>query len=1215
MSSATGKKKKSVLSMTETFKKCIESYRIINTNNNATTNVNNKNIQVVMPVSSLVGEKSVTTLSHTVMGTSFQLSGKFAVPPEDYPAFLEKYAAAVYERDEINKSTTPLFSVLEAHARDYAPLVIDFDLKAPMSQFDDTTSLLYRKAKLYDTTDYSFMQNLCQRIAAAVKETVDFFSQSQEIWSAASSTSINTMRKGIKESIIPLGKNELPSELFFYISEKPNYTVSNGEVKDGFHIHVPQVVLPYRMLFYIRDILLETTADLFDSMKLTNSIDDIIDERVFMNNSIFLYGSGKEPIGILNSTSYQSKYSLSYVIIASGTTSSMINQNDTIFAYYQSPKTLLRLVQLMNLQYIDDNEDISIIEGPLGAVRKVPLFRDLSNDVYLRTRNRDSNERRIKKNNDAAATAAASNPDGDDEDHDISADDCHNGGDLSEERVEELRFLLSILPDFPYTYNYWPWFQIRNILKNEDRGTNKLRTLWHEFSERCPEKYNYEDCERRWYEQAVYNYQVGTLIHFIQQHPESHAKLKEYRYKSVNALYSQIILRFKTINHFDFAQILYEMKKYQVVFAGSTKKDYDWYYFDQKKRWVYDPNCSILKNLISREILRSFSNIYDIILECRKAKNNDDNGSLYSGGSRNAAPTKKRAGGFVPRAIGRQISASSPGGNNIIELSEYNNIEDADDCGSSTRRRRMRKDDDLVAEAELEMADTIQEMVMQLGSKTLNSLMLKCEAVLRNLKSETYKTSIINECISLFQDIKFFEKSNENPNLFGFNNGVLNLETICLERPDPSHLVTMTAGYNYISETELTQDEMEIMGEIKQFFIDIFPNEHVRDFVLMDLATCLKGGNFFQRFTVWIGGGANGKGVLENLIMVTFGDYYGTIKSQFYVEQEVDSTKPNSSLANLKAKRICVSSEISKGAQVNGQRLKLVTGENMITVRKLHQDDMTYMPQFKPYLTSNYPLTFDDPNSHAYRRRMVSVRFVTTFYSKGTKDAPKELGPNQKWMDHTLQSKIKRWAPYFMVMLVNYYKEFVRRGSVLELPEEVADDSSKFLKENDPYTLFVRENLISTAGSPITLDDIEGDIGSNKNNNTTLSLQDVFDKYLQYFRNSFRGKGRVPGTIGPFTDALEKILQPGSIDSNKGVIYNYKFRYVATVYQAVSSSKKKSIAYSIVDDDDDDDDDDAAAEGEPQVRKHKRGKKNKKSATAAQINIPLTNEETELIFE
>ena len=144
-------------------------------------------------------------------------------------------------------------------------------------------------------------------------------------------------------------------------------------------------------------------------------------------------------------------------------------------------------------------------------------------------------------------------------------------------------------------------------------------------------------------------------------------------------------------------------------------------------------------------------------------------------------------------------------------------------------------------------ADTREKYVEK--SKKLLEISLK-------LKDGPFKENILKECRDLFYIEKFDEKLDSKCSLMGFENGIYDLEALEFREGRPDDYVSYTTGINYIDYDE----EHELSKEITDFLEKVIIKAHLREYVLLLLASFLNGGIKEERFHIWTGSGCFAKG-------------------------------------------------------------------------------------------------------------------------------------------------------------------------------------------------------------------------------------------------------------------------------------------------------------------------------------------------------------------
>ena len=93
---------------------------------------------------------------------------------------------------------------------------------------------------------------------------------------------------------------------------------------------------------------------------------------------------------------------------------------------------------------------------------------------------------------------------------------------------------------------------------------------------------------------------------------------------------------------------------------------------------------------------------------------------------------------------------------------------------------------------------------------------------------------------------------------------------------------------------------------------DIFPCEDEREYVMKTISLGLFGSNCLEEYYIWIGSGANGKGLMATLLNATLGKYAGTMDINYFMKTNhgEHAGRATPELARNKNSRIVIINEI-----------------------------------------------------------------------------------------------------------------------------------------------------------------------------------------------------------------------------------------------------------------------------------------------------------------
>ena len=342
----------------------------------------------------------------------------------------------------------------------------------------------------------------------------------------------------------------------------------------------------------------------------------------------------------------------------------------------------------------------------------------------------------------------------------------------------------------------------------------------------------------------------------------------------------------------------------------------------------------------------------------------------------------------------------------------------------------------------------------------------KCTEFTRKLLKESYVKTIIGGLSHMFYKKKVIEKFDENVNLMGFENGVLDLKSYMFREGRPEDYITMSTGLempvephelpisinNLWAKIKMTDNFHHFEKDIHKFMAQVFPDESIRKYVWRWLSKCLSGENRDQKFDVWTGGGGNGKSVLIDLMNRILGDYAGGLPVQMLTKKRGGAEEANPAMAGTKGKRLVVMSEPERNEEINVGLMKELTGGDRIKARHLYNDCFEFTPHFKLLTMCNElpNITADDNGTW---RRVHVTPFESTFTdNKRMIDESRNIYE----MDKTIKDvKFEYWAVPFMGMLMKEWVQYDKFGIDDIIPAKVKDATKKYRNENNILSQFI----------------------------------------------------------------------------------------------------------------------------------------------------------------
>ncbi len=198
--------------------------------------------------------------------------------------------------------------------------------------------------------------------------------------------------------------------------------------------------------------------------------------------------------------------------------------------------------------------------------------------------------------------------------------------------------------------------------------------------------------------------------------------------------------------------------------------------------------------------------------------------------------------------------------------------------------------------------------------------------------------------------------------LLNVGNGTIDLRTGTLKSHDAADLITkiMPLAYNPDAECPLWN----------KFLNDTTDgNKDLIDYLQLIYGVCLTGDMTDQIFFYIYGLGQNGKSTFTTMLLDLTGDYGMRVDSEMFMMADKGKGGATEAIANIRGKRVLVSSEVSADRHLNTGLLKdLSGGGESIRARRLYEHEVEFKPICKIVMYGNHKPTIKEATMALWRR-------------------------------------------------------------------------------------------------------------------------------------------------------------------------------------------------------------------------------------------------------
>lgn len=204
----------------------------------------------------------------------------------------------------------------------------------------------------------------------------------------------------------------------------------------------------------------------------------------------------------------------------------------------------------------------------------------------------------------------------------------------------------------------------------------------------------------------------------------------------------------------------------------------------------------------------------------------------------------------------------------------------------------------------------------------------------------------------------------KNWHFVGAKNGVIDLRSGALLKPDPQHRITLSVGCDYIPGAKCPLFE--------QTLLDVFKgNAEMAEFFMLCLGYALLGNPTEDMLFIPFGNGSNGKSTILGTIRKVFGDYAKSADASSFVTdgKSGNAGGAREDLVRLRGARFVYVNEPDEGGELREGIVKSMTGGDAIPARALYaKSSVELMPTWAVFMPTNHKPIIKGTDNGIWRR-------------------------------------------------------------------------------------------------------------------------------------------------------------------------------------------------------------------------------------------------------
>jgi putative DNA primase/helicase len=295
------------------------------------------------------------------------------------------------------------------------------------------------------------------------------------------------------------------------------------------------------------------------------------------------------------------------------------------------------------------------------------------------------------------------------------------------------------------------------------------------------------------------------------------------------------------------------------------------------------------------------------------------------------------------------------------------------------------------------------------------------------------------------------EQFDQHKELFNCKNGTYNLETGVLQKHNPNDYISKISNVYYDPAAKSTEIQ-KTMNTILQ------GNKENIEYIQKIFGMALSGiTNEEKLFLLYGATTRNGKSTIVETYLYMIKDYGITMQPETLALSKKDSRTANGDIARLKGARFVNAPEPPQNMRFDAALIKQLTGNDMITARKIYQEEMSFIPEFITLINTNHlPIITDET-------LFTSGRIVVIPFRKHFEEYEQD-----KWLKNRL--KQRQNISGFFNWCVAGYQKYQKDG--LETTESMNQEIESYHMNSDKIAAFISEVLTEDPTQFVTMKEL-----------------------------------------------------------------------------------------------------------------------------------------------